>query len=393
MADSNTVFHRPEYAAALSQQLIHPGVLDEGVRSGVFLSGIRRVGKTTFVRQDLIPALEARGAVVIYVDLWTDISKSPATLVHDAVKAQLAKFQHPAPGFLKRFKGANVSAAGFAFGFQIDTVGAPGGTPLARAIEELVTAVNADVVLIIDEVQSALQSEDGRALLHALKAARDAVNTQAGTHAGAQRHFLFLGTGSHKSLVTDLATRRSLPFTGAVQATYQVLGEDFVQWQFQRVRATAGAKLPSLAAATSGFKLMGSRPEELLKALRQLQGVDGTPADPAFAIICQTLAAAAADAELRAVEDFGALGQAIFGRIAQGPADGVAGVFSERALADYSRQTGAAVDAGQVQGLADKMVAANLISRPAHGRYAVVDPFVREVWRHRSVLLVQAPTR
>jgi hypothetical protein len=383
MTASDAVFHRPQYAAELSRQLLYPGVLDEGVRSGVFLSGIRRVGKTTFVRQDLIPALENHGAVVIYVDLWTDLSKSPATQVYDAVRATMTKFQHPEPGLLKRFKGANIGAAGFSFGFQLDSIGAPGGTSLAQAVDELVTAVDADVVLIVDEVQSALQSEEGRSLLHSLKAARDAVNTKAGT----KHHFLFLGTGSHKSLVTDLATRRSLPFTGAVQATYHVLGEDFVQWQLGRVSTTPGAKLPSLGAAMAGFKAMGSRPEELLKALRQLQGVVGTPADEAFGIICQTLACAAADAELRAIEDFGALGQAIFGRIAAGDPSGVTGVFGERALADYSRQTGVAVEAGQVQGLADKMVAANLIARPAHGRYAVVDPFVQEVWRSRSALL------
>lgn len=37
------------------------------------------------------------------------------------------------------------------------------------------------------------------------------------------------------------------------------------------------------------------------------------------------------------------------------------------------------------------MVAANLIAGPAHGRYAVVDPFVREVWRSRSVRFLGAP--
>ena len=276
MAANNTVFHRPEYAAALSRQLLHPGVLEEGVRSGVFLSAIRRVGKTTWVRQDLIPALEAEGAVVIYVDLWTDVSKSPATLVYDAVKATMAKFQNPQPGFLNRFKGGDIGAAGFSFGFQVDSLGAPGGTPLAQAVEELVTAVDADVVLIVDEVQSALQSEDGRALLHALKAARDAVNAKAGT----QRHFLFVGTGSHKSLVTDLATRRSLPFTGAVQATYQVLGEDFVQWQLQRVGAIPGTKVPGLAAAVAGDLRTHCR-GRLRRGLRHLLGASPGRLQPA----------------------------------------------------------------------------------------------------------------
>ena len=63
------VFHRTAYAEQMAQQLLQPSPLHMNVRSGVLLSGIRRVGKTTFLRQDLVPALEARGALVIYVDL------------------------------------------------------------------------------------------------------------------------------------------------------------------------------------------------------------------------------------------------------------------------------------------------------------------------------------
>lgn len=71
---SDDVFQRPDYADELAQDLLIPSPLKQ-VRSGVFLSGIRRVGKTTFMRQDLIPALEQRGALPIYVDLWTDRSR------------------------------------------------------------------------------------------------------------------------------------------------------------------------------------------------------------------------------------------------------------------------------------------------------------------------------
>ena len=86
---SESVFHRPAYAADMAQQLLKPTALQLQVRSGVFLSGIRRIGKTTFLRQDLIPALESRGALVVYVDLWADRSKNPASLVHEAVKAMV----------------------------------------------------------------------------------------------------------------------------------------------------------------------------------------------------------------------------------------------------------------------------------------------------------------
>jgi hypothetical protein len=61
----------------MAVQLLQPGVLDQALRSGLFLSGVRRIGKTTFLKQDLILALETDGVIVIYVDLWSDTSVSP----------------------------------------------------------------------------------------------------------------------------------------------------------------------------------------------------------------------------------------------------------------------------------------------------------------------------
>jgi len=44
----SSIFQRPELAESMANQLLNPGVLDEGLRSGLFLSGLRRTGKTTF---------------------------------------------------------------------------------------------------------------------------------------------------------------------------------------------------------------------------------------------------------------------------------------------------------------------------------------------------------
>jgi len=377
------VFHRTAYAEQMAQQLLQPSPLHMNVRSGVLLSGIRRVGKTTFLRQDLVPALEARGALVVYVDLWADRSKSPATLVLDAVRAMLQQMQTPGSGLLQRFKGLNLGAVGLmTLGFQIEHLGTPGGATLAQAYSELVAKARVDVVLIVDEVQQALGTEDGTSLLHALKAARDAVNAQPGTPG----HFLFLGTGSHKSLITDMATRHSQPFTGALTTAYEPLGQDFVQWQLQRIASAPGVVLPSAATAWAGFEALGHRPEEMLKALVQLQSAQA-PADQAFPIICATLASAAADVELRAIEEFGELGQAVFDFIAQGSETGVSGLFGEEAMASYAARTGGKVPTSQVQKLAEKMISANLIARPGHGIYTVADPFVRKVWLERRKLL------
>lgn len=379
------LFHRTDYASDMAKQLLQPSALQLQVRSGVFLSGIRRIGKTTFLRQDLIPALESMGALVVYVDLWVDRSKSPAALVHEAVRATLAQLATPGTGLLARFKGLNVGAAGFTFGFQVDTVGKEGGATLAQVFTELVDKVQTNVVLIVDEVQQSLGTEEGGNLLYALKAARDAVNTRPGTPG----YLLFVGTGSHKSLVADMATRRSQPFAGAVSTAYEPLGLDFVRWKREQLQALAGIKLPTQDDMWHGFLALGQRPEELQNALIQLQSRP-EPVELAFPIICATLASAAAEVELATIENLGALAQAIFDRIAQGNEAGESGLFSAEAISSYAQQIGMTVDTPQVQNMMDRMITANLIHRQSHGVYAVADPFVRQVWRQRKALKIPA---
>lgn len=113
--------------------------MDEGLRSGLFISGLRRQGKTTFLLNDLIPELEQLGAIVIYVDLWSNTKVSPEVLVLGKIRATLAELQNPA----------------------------------SKVIESLKRVTGFDIV---DEVQHAITTEDGRRMLEGLKAARDAIN-------------------------------------------------------------------------------------------------------------------------------------------------------------------------------------------------------------------------
>ena len=377
------LFHRSEYGEDMARQWLRPSGLQLQVRSGVFLSGIRRIGKTTFLKQDLIPALESMGALVIYVDLWVDRSKNPASLVHEAVSATLSQLTTPGTSLLSRFKGLNIGAVGLTFGFQLDTVGKAGGTTLAQVFTELVDKIKTNVVLIIDEVQQALGTEDGTNLLFALKAARDAVNTRPGT-AG---HLLFVGTGSHKSLLADMATRRSQPFAGAVSTSYEPLGVEFVEWKKHQLAQVQSVKLPSQDVMLQGFMAMGQRPEELQNALIQLQSRSEDP-DVAFPIICATLASSAAELEIATVESLGTLASVIFDRIVHGNEDGESRLFSSEAVANYSEQIGITVDTTQVQNMVDRMIAANLIHRRSHGVYAVADPFVGQAWRQRKAMQI-----
>ena len=152
-------FRRTALAQEMARQLLRPTFLDTSLRSGLFLSGQRRVGKTTFLATNLIPALQDLGAIVIYVDLWSQRQANPADLVHGAIRKSLNALQSPGSGMLQELKLKLVSscqagAAGFKFGFTLDVV-KEGGVTLAQAFTELVNQSKTDLVLDIDEVQHA----------------------------------------------------------------------------------------------------------------------------------------------------------------------------------------------------------------------------------------------
>jgi len=137
----SSIYRRTKLATEMTQRLLQPGVLDEGLRSGLFLSGLRRIGKTTFLINDLIPALEEAGAVVIYVDLWSDVQVSPSDLVRRAIRSTLTALQAPASTVFKKLKGitaAQIAAYGFKFSFALEKLGDKDGTTLAKALTEVV---------------------------------------------------------------------------------------------------------------------------------------------------------------------------------------------------------------------------------------------------------------
>jgi len=381
------LFHRAALAEKMARQLLRPGVLDEGLRSGLFLSGQRRTGKTTFLQADLMPALEAAGALVIYVDLWSNTQANPATLVQAAIRQALVELQSAGAAVLERLKrvrNAELAVGGFKFGFKVETVGKADGPTLAQAFTEVVDQARCDVVLIIDEVQHAIASDDGQELLLALKAARDAINPRPGTPG----HFLFIGTGSHRALVSELTARRNQAFVGATSLAFPTLDAEYIAFLLKRLEDEGFAPLPSLEVTTQAFRTLGSRPEEMLRALRELRANLPAGADPdvILPVIAATLRSTAADIELMKVEQLGALALAVFERVADAEGD-VRGLYAAETLALYARAVGRDVRADEVQVVLKELTDANIVMRRGHGLFGLTDPFVQEIWRERRALM------
>jgi hypothetical protein len=322
--------------------------------------------------------------VVIYVDLWSDTRMSPAVLLRAALRQALTDLQSPGSPLLarlRRLKAVDLGAMGFRFGFQVDRLGEAGGATLAQALSEVVDQAGGDVVVIVDEVQQAIASEEGNQMLLAVKAARDAINPRPGTPG----HLLFIGTGSHRALVSELTARRNQAFAGATSMAYPVLDRTYVEHVLQRLEADRIAPLPSLAIACSSFQALGHRPEEFLRALQQMHASasSGLAPDQLLPVIADTLRSAAADIEILKVEQIGGLAMAIFSRVArsEGPARGI---FSAEAAADYGQAIGREVRVEEIQPVVNELLAANVLMRRGHGLYGVTDPFVQEIWRERQ---------
>ena len=257
------VFHRKSLAAQLARQILgeHAG---SATPSGVFLAAPRRTGKSTFIREDLRPELEAGGSVVVYADLWEDRKADPGQVILSAVRAELAKHD----GVIKRLARAagiekvNLNAMGGGVALTLDKIGMPDGISVAAALAALSDETRQRIVLVIDEAQHAITSETGNNALFALKAARDELNSSR--HHGLR----IVATGSNRDKLAMLRNNREQAFYGAPLVDFPLLGPDYVQWFCERV--SLPGKLDPKAVSTL-FKQASYKPEILAAAADMLR--------------------------------------------------------------------------------------------------------------------------
>src|SRR6266571_8968773 len=174
MSHAPELFHRPELAERIAKQVLTVAV-GSAASSGVFLASPRRTGKSTFVREDLRPAFERAGALVVYADLWANPTADPGEVIVAAIRASLATKEGVVMRLAKA-SGLSKVAIGGAVNFDLDRVGLGKDVSLTDALVALSDETKQVIVLIIDEAQHAITTDAGIAALFALKAARDELN-------------------------------------------------------------------------------------------------------------------------------------------------------------------------------------------------------------------------
>lgn len=263
MSPVRPLLRRHQLATALAQDLAGESLVDYS--SGMFLAAPRRTGKSTFLNNDFIPECIQRGWLPVYVDLWSDRDAAPAQLISGAIGTALARFE----GALARTaKKAGIDKINLlrTLSWDFTRPQLPAGTTLAQALAVLHQVSGQLVVLIIDEAQHALNSEDGLNAMFALKAARDHLNR--GDRPDGLR---LVFTGSSRDKLANLVLKSKQPFFGASITPFPLLGRDYVEfitalWN-RRLADSNQFKVEDLAYA---FELVGRRPEMLNKLLAEV---------------------------------------------------------------------------------------------------------------------------
>lgn len=256
---TEALYHRPALAARLSKLIMQIAV-GSAASSGVFLAAPRRTGKSTFAREDLRPALEAAGAIVLYADLWKDLTKDPGLVIIEAVRDAVRRSE----GFVARLaKNAGmdkVTVGGLSF--SVDKIGLGKDVDLTTALAALSDEAKKLVVLIIDEAQHAITTDAGVAALFALKAARDELNSSK--HHGLR----IVCTGSNRDKLAMLRNSKDQAFFGASMVQFPTLDQDFIDW------FCANVDLEHVLDPTEVFQLFkesGYRPELLGAAADEIR--------------------------------------------------------------------------------------------------------------------------
>ena len=257
MSNPEDFFHRPALAEAIADQALDTSMGNSG---GLFLAAPRRTGKSTFVRQDLLPSLHQRNVLTIYVDLWIDRSINPAIHIANAVRAALAVEDGNVAKWAKKFLSGtklNVGAFGSGLSFDLSQLNMPSQATLTDALKALSMANERKLILVIDEAQHANTTPEGATALFALKAGRDSLNTDPNMF-GMQ----LVATGSNRDKLAALVNSREQAFYGADMVNFPPLGRDYIQWRVQQSKLSL-----DIDRAFQVFQEVGYRPEPMRKAL------------------------------------------------------------------------------------------------------------------------------
>ena len=364
MSDLTQAWHydRAKLAAALGDRLIG--------HERIAMFGPRQTGKTTLLRDEVIPYVQSRRRLAVYIDCWMDID-DPLQGINYALQKALDGL-NVKPRGLARAGSVAVRKVGL-LGASVDLGDAPQRQAPARdhlltdsLLTRLLEETTKDVVLVFDEFQAIAAVKTGPQISASLRAAL----TQADKRVGA------IFSGSSDVQLLDMFSRTHTPLYGFARTEgYAPLGPDFIGFVAKKFRDATRRDL-NQALAYDAFQELGTQPEPFLHAVSLVM------ANPAWSLadaLAEMLSQQSPNKWSATWRSLTGLQQAAL-RL----------VFEERAptsadsVAWAAMQLGARVQASSLSRALEALGTKGLLERKVDGRgWTLVDP-VQRAWLKRN---------
>lgn len=379
----DSVFHRVELALDMTTRLLDAPPTS-AVRSGLFLAAPRRTGKSTFLREDLVPALRNAGALVLYIDLWRDRDADPGEVIVNEVAAALAAEKGALRRAVSRVGDASLSVGSV----SVSLGGRDSGSAkisTTAALASLSEETGRVIALIIDEAQHAITTEAGTNALFGLKAARDELNSSA--HHGLR----VIATGSSRDKLAMLRASKDQAFFGAPLVAFPPLGKDYVRW-FVEQQAFGDAL--DIADVTRWFERAGHRPEFLGAAAESVNfqfDVDEASVTARLEEALEHEVAMADEAILELVRSLRPLQSAVLREMASkgrgyAPFEGQTMKRYAETIQRIDANSGIVPSTTNVQAALESLKQRGLVWRASRGVYALEDAPLAELMRAEGMI-------
>jgi hypothetical protein len=263
------VFHRTQLAEELATYILDDATSYSS--SSLLLAAPRGTGKSTFLSYDLSPALSRRGAVVIHVDLWESLGEEPGEVLAAEVRSALGRHDGALIRLARRTGLVERGNGAWPLGLLRDEVG--NMVSLTHALAALSDECAQPLVLIVDEAQDIITTQNGKNILRAIRSAIEELNM--GSHHGLR----LVAVGSERAKLAMLAQDLKSSLDDESVRDVPRLGREFVEWFCHHAPGSVRLDVDQVEAL---FRRYGSRPAWLSASLDAL--LRGTNRDPSEAI-------------------------------------------------------------------------------------------------------------
>ncbi|MFC0397008.1 ATP-binding protein [Paraburkholderia rhizosphaerae] len=358
-------FVRPELADA------YLNAFDLKLSSARGLFARRRMGKTEFLRRDLLPAAQQRGYLAAYTNFWDSRSSPASALVSSlaealepqGIRAVLAKLGTPVrkvkasakiPGGIEGALEAELSAP------EVDP-----GVALREVLRQL-DRQKKPLLLVIDEAQVLARAEHAE-FAHALRAALDVRKDR----------IKVIFAGSSETTLREMFARASEPFYNwAALEPFPLLGDEFVAFTIKLLNRMARYRL-TLEQGRHAFEELHRTPEFFKRFVERymLYQLDGDEA-----ALSHTKASVFSDENfLKQWTAMKTADQIVIAQLARGETD----IHSAAGVKRLTQMLGRVATKNTAAQALRRLQAQNVVTRLAVGDYRIEDEAFAEWIRRR----------